>query len=174
MRASAEAEEAIAQQRRLEFKEMCSQKRAKAEAHKDLLQVEAKLKKARKEVREAEAVVAAREAMKSFSTAMLGQGKKKGGGEKHQKARQAVMNRVRAIAEISQDQKNDWHYFMSTWDRKMADAHGEEWAQQFAEIMQNLLNEMDAGNATAFSEFMRRESERILGGIPTLTIPGVS
>ena len=76
MRASAEAEEAIAQQRRLEFKEMCSQKRAKAEAHKELLQVEAKLKKARKEVREAEAVVAAREAMKSFSIVMLGLDKK--------------------------------------------------------------------------------------------------
>ena len=132
------------------------------------------MKKARRENREAEAVVAAREAMKSYSTASLGQDKKKGGGEKHPKARQAVMNRVRAIAELSQDQKNDWHYFMSSWDRAMADAHGEEWAQQFAEIMQNIINELEEGNANALSEFMRRETQRVLGDVPTLTTPGVS
>ena len=63
---------------------------------------------------------------------------------------------------------------MSVSEREMADTHGEEWAQQFAEIMQNVLNELDAGNATALSEFMRRETQRTLGDVPTLTILGVS
>lgn len=174
LRASLEADEAMAQQRRLDFQEMCEQKRQKANADQEIKQAAAKLKRVRKENRQAEAVVAAREAVKSFSPAMLGHGKKKGGTDKYQKARHEVMTRVRAIAELSLDQENDWQYFSSTWDETRAEAHGEEWGQLFAEIMQNVVNELQEGNATALSEFMRRETERILGDVGVLIIPGVS
>ena len=129
-------------------------------------QVEEKLKKARKDIRDAEAVATAREGVKAFSPAMLGQGKKNGGGEQYRKARHEAMNRVRAIAALSLDQKHDWQYFSSTWDEQMAAAHGENWATLFAEMMQNVCNELAGGNNIALSEFMRRESERIVGGRP--------
>ena len=79
-------------------------------------------------------------AVRSYSLPMLGQGKKNGGGEDYKKARRELMDRVRAIAELSADQKADWKFFASSWDQKMAEAHGEEWPEQFAQIMQNVLN----------------------------------
>ena len=110
--------------------------------------------------------------MKSFSPAMLGQGQKKGGGQQYQKARQEALNRVRSCATLSPEQLNDWKLFATTWDSKMAEAHGKDWAGLFAEILQNVLDEIEGGNREAFSQFMHRESTRILGEVETLRLPG--
>ena len=88
-------------------------------------------------------------------------------------ARQDAMNRVRGIAALSRAQKHDWQYFSSAWDEQMAAVHGGNWATLFAEIMQNVCNELDGGDANALSEFMHRESERAVGCVPTLVVPGV-
>ena len=103
---------------------------------------------------------------------MLGQGKTNGGTAQFQKARQEVLNRVRALAELSSEQQNDWRLFATTWDAQMAEAHGADWAGLFAEIVQRLLNDLEGGNRNALSEFMRCESERVLGHVPTLRIAG--
>ena len=84
------------------------------------------------------------------------------------------MNRVRDIAALSRDQKADWKFFSTAWDENMVEAHGENWAQLFAEILQNVLNDLASGNTAAPSEFMRSETQRILGELPTLRVPGVS
>ena len=55
----------------------------------------------------------------------------------------------------------------------MAVVHGEKWGTLFAEMMQNVCNELESGHINALSEFMRRESERIVGCVPTLIVPGV-
>ena len=51
--------------------------------------------------------------------------------------------------------------------------YGPEWAQVFAEILQNLANKQAEGDGDALSEFMRSESERVLGGTLTLRLPGI-
>ena len=89
-----------------------------------------------------------------------------------QKARQEVLNRVRSFADLPLEQRNDWQYFVATWDSNMAEEHGEDWAGLFAEIVQNVINELEAGNRNALSEFMQQESERVLGHVPTLKVPG--
>ncbi len=61
----------------------------------------AKLRKARKEQRSAEAVVTAMEEVKAYSLKMLGKGNKKGGNKEHQKARLEVLERLRRAAELS-------------------------------------------------------------------------
>ena len=83
------------------------------------------------------------------------------------------MNRVRVIATLSADQKNDWQNFCVSWDQKMAEAHGEDWAELFAEIVQHVLNLLEGGNANALSEFMHNETVRVLGDIPVLRLPGM-
>ena len=54
----------------------------------------------------------------------------------------------------------------------MAEAHGGDWAQIFAEILQNLANQLEGGNSSALSEFMNSESMRVLGSVQTLRLPG--
>ena len=73
-------------------------------------------------------MVTASEFKKTFSLAARGHGKKKWGGkETCQKARFQVMDRIRAAAELSPEQANDWEFFKTTWDREMADAQQEKW-----------------------------------------------
>ena len=66
---------------------------------------------ARKNYKELTAVAAARETIKSFSLAILGKGRKNGGGVQFQKARAEVLEGVRAIAPLSGEQQTDWDEF---------------------------------------------------------------
>ena len=82
------------------------------------------------------------------------------------------MNRVRGIATLSDCQKNDWQHFQSTWDQKLAEAHGADWAEMFAQIMQNVLNGLEGGEPNALSDFMHKESLRVLGDVPVVSVRG--
>ena len=171
MREAEAAEEAIAQRQRREFQMTAARTRETKEVEKELRAAKAKLAKTRKDTRAAEEIHEARCAMKSYDPAMLGQGKKKGGGAQCQKARLEALNRVRSCAVLSPEQQNDWQFFATAWDNAMVEAHGELWANLFAEILQGVLGELE-GNANAFSEFMHNESMRVLGEVEVLRLPG--
>ena len=109
----------------------------------------------------------------AFLHARSGGGKKKGGSAQHQKARLEVLERVRLIAELLPKQRNDWEYFRMNWDKQMADNHGEDWAEMFAEMIQHVLDELSAGHSNAFSAFMHKETQRVLTDVPVLQLPGV-
>ena len=83
-----------------------------------------------------------------------------------------MLERVRLIAELSPEQRNDWEYFRVNWDKQMAEYHGEDWAELFAEMIQHVLDELGAGHANAFSAFMHRETQRVLADVPVLQLPG--
>jgi hypothetical protein len=103
---------------------------------------------------------------------VFGEGEKNGGSAQFQKTRFEVLDRVRAIAALSAEQLNDWENFKVRLDKKMASTHGEAWADLFAGWINNVLEELAAGNANAFSDFMFRESKRVLAGLPVLVLPG--
>ena len=172
MRAGLEAEEAMYRRGRREFQEHMQQKREKARVEHALKEATAKLHRARKEQREAEAVVTAREEVKAYSLEMLGKGKKKGGLQQHQKARLEVLQRMRRAAELSPEQTSQWEFFKTTWDREMAEAHGEDWAELFAELIQQVLNDLTEGRRNALSVFMHNETKRVLADTPALLVPG--
>ena len=86
------------------------QKREKARVNHELKEATAKLSRARKAQREAEAVVTAMEAAKAYSLEMLGKGNKNGGNQQHQKARLEVLQRVRRAAELSPEQTSQWEF----------------------------------------------------------------
>ena len=98
MRAGVEAEEAIYRRGRLEFQEHMQQKREKARVANELKEAKASLQRARKEQRDAEAVVTAMEEVNVYSLDMLGKGKKMGGAPQHQKG---TFGSVAALAQGS-------------------------------------------------------------------------
>ena len=54
----------------------------------------------------------------------------------------------------------------------MADAHGEAWAELFAEIIQKVINDLSEGRRNALSVFMHNEIQRVLADTPVLQVPG--
>ena len=172
MRAGLEAEEAVYRRGRLEFQEHMQQKREKARVENELKEAKASLQRARKEQRDAEAVVTAMEEVKWYSLEMLGKGKKRGGTQQNQKARLEVLQRLRKAAELSPEQTSQWEYFKTTWDREMAEAHEEDWAELFAELVQQVLNDLAEGRSNALSVFMHNETRRVLAETPALLVPG--
>ena len=172
MRKGLEAEEATYRRERLEFQEHMQQKREKARVENELKEAKASLQRARKEQRDAEAVVTAMEEVKVYSLEMLGKGKKRGGTQQNQKARLEVLQRLRKAAELSPEQTSQWEYFKTTWDREMAEAHEEDWAELFAEMVQQVLNDLVEGRSNALSVFMHNETRRVLAETPALLVPG--
>ncbi len=70
------------------------------------------------------------------------------------------------------EQRSDWEYFTKTWDQNMAQALQYDWAEIFCEKVQGVLDELMAGNRGALSQFMHRETQRVLGSVPVLRVPG--
>ena len=130
------------------------------------------MRKTKQAHKNALAVVTAKGAIRTYDPVSLGKGKKKGGGEQYRKERFGVLERVRLLAELSLEQRNDWDYFKGAWDRRMAEAHGEDWADIFCEHIQHVLSALDSGQANALSVFMHKETERVLCATPALQIPG--
>ena len=148
------------------------QTKEKERVSRELAEAKARLQKMRKEIRDAEAVVAARQQIKAYSLQALGKGKRNGGGEQHHKARMEVLERLRRTAELAPEQTGGWDFFKSQWDRTMADVMGEDWAETFAQIMQNIINDLSEGKTNALSEFVHRETKRVLTTAPALVVPG--
>ena len=84
------------------------------------------------------------------------------------------MERIRAAAALSPEQATDWEFSKTTWEGDMADAQQDTWGELFAELMQHILNELGAGKTRALSEFMHAETQRVLGDVPALSVPGIT
>ena len=100
---------------------------------------------------------------------MLGDTVPRGGTAKCRDLRFEVLDRVRALGgALSAQQHNDWPWFKHEWDTAMAEEYDKAWGSQFAGIVQNLLDELTQGNASAVSDFMRDETARVLNEVETL------
>ena len=174
MHAVLEAEEAQFRRARLDFEEHMRQTKEKDRATRELAEAKGRLQKIRKDTRDAEAAVAARQQIKAYSVETLGKGRKNAGGEQHHKARLEVLERIRKAAELTPAQTGGWECFKSNWDKTMAQAMGQDWAEVFAQNMQKILNDLSAGKTNALSEFMHKETQRVLTTAPALMVPGAA
>ena len=84
------------------------------------------------------------------------------------------MERVRSAAELSPEQRNDWDIFKAERDKAMAEIHGEGWAELFAQMVQQVLNDLSEGRGNALSVFMHNETKRVLADTPALLVPGLA
>ena len=85
-----------------------------------------------------------------------------------------VLERIRTCAELSARQTGAWDFFKTSWDRTMAEAHGENWAVLFAEFTQQVINDLKRGVTNALSVFMDKETRRVLADVPTLQVPALN
>ena len=172
MRDLTDAEEQQAVRRRLEFQETVQQAAEKKRVAQELKEAKAKLAKVQKATREVDGALDAKAAIKAYTGEMFGQGQKKGGNATHRKHRKDALRRVRALGSLTIEQENDWELFASKWDEVMASTHGEAWGTLFAETLQNIVDDLDAGKSNALSNFMHAESLRVLHSVPVIRIPG--
>ena len=103
---------------------------------------------------------------------MLGQGRAKGGNKEHRLNRYEVLERVRRVGKLTEDQKGQWDFFKTQWDVAQASAIGTNWGQVFAENIQEVLFKILQGETDAFSEFVKMETDRVLGEKGALVVPG--
>ena len=82
-----------------------------------------------------------------------------------------MLERLRRAAELSAAQTSAW-FFKQTWDQEMTEAHVENWAELFAQLVQQVLNDLADGRSNALSVFMHNETRRALPDTPALLVPG--
>ena len=56
----------------------------------------------------------------------------------------------------------------------MAEAHGENWAELFAQEVQKVINDLAEGRSNALSVFMHNETRRVLSGTLAVLALGAS
>ena len=99
------------------------------------------LKKRKREIAEAEAVLEAKHAIKNFSLEDLGKGRRSGGGHLAKKKRWEVLDRLSRLGQgLSPAQQNDFTWFKDAWDARMLQEYGDEWPETFTGWMQRLLD----------------------------------
>ena len=109
--AGLQAEEASMRRARIEFQEHMACKRDRDRAKRQLKEATDTVAKMRKDMRYAESVVVAAEAIKVYSLEELGEDNKNGGNKEHRKARMDVLDRIRRAAELSAQQTGAWDFF---------------------------------------------------------------
>ena len=165
------AEEARFRDARVEYVEQMKLKRENTLAKKALADTDRQLKKAKKDVKHQDKVLAAMTASRAYTLAMLGDKHKKGGTKEHAKNRSKVLEQVREVGELSAEQTFHWSFFKTAWDESMVAFHKDKWAGVFAEVVQNILKDLLAGQTDALSVFVENEKARVLSNVPALVIP---
>ena len=127
------------------------------------------MKKARQGLGDVTAVVAAQEAVKSYSPAALGEVQKKGECVQCQKMRFEVLELVCAVVKFSPAQRNVGD-FKQNWATAVAETNTENWTNLFVEIIQRVIEQFECGKAITLSELMHDETMRVLDSIPSLRV----
>ena len=157
-----------------EYQKAVSQAKEKHALQKKVSECKSNFNKLSAEMKRIEAVVAALTSQKAFSAEMLGQGRAKGGNKEHMLNRYEVLERVRRVGKLTEDQKGQWDFFKTQWDAAQASEIGKGWGLLFGEYMQDVLLKILHGDSDAFSKFVKSETDRVLkgNGVLALVAPG--
>ena len=130
------------------------------------------LKKRKREIEDAEAVLQAKHAIKHFSLEDLGKGRSRGGGVVAKRRRWEVLDRRSRLGQgLSPAQRNDFSWFKDACDARMLQEHEDSWPGTFMGWMQRVLGENEDGVANAFSVFVHNETRRCFDGVSALRVP---
>ena len=83
-----------------------------------------------------------------------------------------MLERVRRVGNLTEAQNGQWELFKTRWDALKAEEEGENWGRAFAENMQGVLDRLLNGEETAFSQFVKQETDRVLITTGALVAPG--
>ena len=162
LNAQKDHEAAVAAKRRRLVQEANDRTRTLCAIKKQIQAAQAELKEKQAAAQELEAALATKHAVTQWSVDFL----------KTKKNRQAAMDRIaRGRDLLTPAQKAEWTDFKTKWDEAMSAEHGGAWPETFAGWMQLVANDMAEGKRNSLSEFVYRESHRVLGGKTALAIP---
>ena len=162
-------EQAFAQET-LQIKDALAAKRATKAALAEAKEQQQQLQRVRAQLRDAQDLLAAKDALKSYTPDMLGDGRPRGGGAAYRARRREVLDRLLSRAKLTPQQRNDWCWFKDEWDKKMSEIHNQTWGMEFAQVCQGLIEKIQAGDNNVFSEFMYSETRRHLSEVPLLRL----
>ena len=132
----------------------------------------ARLKKRKREIEDAELVLETKHAIKQYTLQDLGMGQNRVGGAAAKKNRLEVLDRLARLGQgLSPAQRNDFKWFKEAWDARMLQEHVDSWPETFMGWMQRLLGENEAGHGNAFPVFVHCETRRCFDGVPALRVP---
>ena len=124
------------------------------------------------QVVDAEATLHARQHVKQVSLEDLGSGRTNCGNKAGKQARTEVLRRLSRLGEgVSTQQRAEFQWFCDRWDARGLADYGQKWPEVFSTWLQEVLSAHERGEAAAFSQFMRRETERWLAGELALRLP---
>ena len=162
LNAQRDQEAAAAAKRRRLVQEANDRTRSLCTIKKQIREAQAELQKKQAAAQELEASVAAKHALTQWSVEEF----------KLKKNRAAALDRIaRGRNTLAEAQKAEWPAFRSSWDEAMSAEHGAAWPETFAGWLQKVANDMAAGKQNSLSEFVYRESHRVLGGRTALALP---
>ena len=165
------AEEMRMREARVEYAERMRLKKETDLARKALQDADRELKKRKQDLKYQDKVMAALATSRAYTLNMLGATNKSGGNKEHAKNRFKVLDQVREVGELSAEQTFHWSFFKAAWDAAMAAFHKDKWAGFFAEMVQNVLQDLLKGQTNALSVFVETEKARVLNDVPALVIP---
>ena len=141
----------------------------RSRARQEAADAAALVKKRKAQVAALENLLESKQTVKRFPPSLLGEGRPKAGGAVARKHRFEVLERLaRTGVGLSTAQKNDWVWFKEAWDERMAGEWGEHWGGTFAEWMQEVVNQVEAGTTNAMSQFVWNETTRNFDDMPAL------
>ena len=141
--------------------------------HKQIHDANAKLRATKQAIVDAETILAAKHAARTFTIDDLGGSGRSGGHAKKQ--RLELLYRLARIGQgLSAPQRNDFAWFKNAWDAKMSEDHGDAWPHVLGGWVQKILIDFEAGTSNAFSVFVRAETVRNFSETLALQVPGSS
>ena len=152
------AEDARRCRMRKELQDLMSCKRKQLDLKAQIEKAKAITKQSEMTLNRSRAVVAAMTDVRAFSASQCGHGKKGGGTKEHRANRFQVLERMRLIGNLTQEQTHQWDFFIHNWDEQRAAADQEQWGVRFLEEMQHILEKMAGGQGNAFSEYVRDQT----------------
>ena len=130
------------------------------------------LKKRKRQLMDAEGVLEANHAFRTYSLDDLGHGRSRGGGAAAKKRSLEVLGRLARLGQgLSPAQRNDFRWWKDAWDANMLECHGEDWPRMFAGWVQRILDDHEAGVWNAFPLFVNAETRRCFDGALALHVP---
>ena len=81
------------------------------------------------------------------------------------------MDGIKKIGGLTRPQIGQWDVFKKEWDNYGCKTFSEEWGMVFAQDMQNVLQQLARGDASAFSQWVHEETKERLTDTMAVHVP---
>ena len=110
--------------------------------------------------------------MKRATAEFLGKGLRAVGGAQCTSRRLELLHRYASLGDgLSLEQKANFTWFKTEWDRRGKETHGDDWPDLFLGKLKGVLDKLYT-DPTAFSRFVFDEEREVFKDTKALVVPG--